>query len=304
MTEILTSLDLEGAEADLQALANEVTQQEGHLGGGNATDIGGEAVAALRQTRVWFGNPRSELVRLTPALFKKLGLELDPILKQQIGHTFDFYYLTLAVNMQPGDGVQFARLVCYLDLGPKGPDEPIVHTLWPTSEWKEVLNWGGAMKLGLSTGLDWRVEAGLPASMRGALPGDIQAKLANENQLQAFIAIPDYRFGLGRVELAATGKDSAEVFWDVQKPELKQAQSVKFGVVFKVPPGTERVTLEARAWVEPSFPWLVARLGNVFGQLGSAWQSLFDKSAAERRGREKLARGKREIWEQLPLPAA
>ena len=121
--------DLSEAQTLLESLFTEVTTQEGTLSGGVKLGTGGQALADLRETKITFGNPKNELIRLTPKLFADLGLELSEIYKRQMRDQFDFYYFTLTVSLQPRGGAQFTRLTCSLDFGPKGPGEPIVQVM-------------------------------------------------------------------------------------------------------------------------------------------------------------------------------
>jgi hypothetical protein len=243
--------DLQESQALLDQLFDEVSSEEAVMSGGTRLGRGGAALQGLRETKVFFGTPRDNLIHLTPNLFQSVGADLSEVRKRQMREDFDFYYMTLTVSMQPGRGAQFTRVECELDFGPKGPSEPIVQSIFPKSEWKEVLNWGGGMKMGLNgnlesvAGVDMKA---LPKGLLEKLPGQIKAKIVNKNKLEAFIAIPDYVYKLGRSEIAAMGEGNSRTFWRIEKPDLKEAQTVQFGVVFKVPKGTTAIEL-----VNPTF---------------------------------------------------
>jgi hypothetical protein len=255
----------------------------------------------LRQTRVVLGNPTDKLVHLTCDLFTALHVQLDAVQESQL-QAFDYYYLTLPVTFKPGNGAQLSRITCQIDFGPHGPNEPIVQNLFPRSEWKEVLQYGGALKLGLSGGLNWQAEMEIPATLNMAtLPGSVSANIVQKNELKSFIAIPDYTYSLGRSEIAAAGIGNNFAWWDLIDPKLVKVQDVSFGVVFKVPHGILTISLEALAQVEPSYPWLVAQLGHLFAALDQKWVDLLKRTPEERKESERLARTDREAWE-LVLP--
>jgi hypothetical protein len=128
----------------LDELFTEVQRWEGSLAGGVQLDKGALAVQSLRETRVSFGDPRNRLIPLTAARFAELGIELDPIYQEQMANTFDFYYLTLTLDLRPKPGALFKRLSCELDFDPEDTTGTIVQTIFPKSEWRSVLNWGAA----------------------------------------------------------------------------------------------------------------------------------------------------------------
>ncbi|MGB0385589.1 MAG: hypothetical protein ACPGWR_12265 [Ardenticatenaceae bacterium] len=296
MNDQLRSQDLYNAEELLGELFSEVTAEEGMMSGGVKLQLGagGEALQALRETKICFGNPTNQLIRLTPKLFEEVGVELTEIRKRQMRQQFDFYYLTLTVSLQPQRGAKFVRLECSLDFTPKGTNEPIVQTIFPTSEWKEVLNWGAGMKLGLGGDLDFHSEVNLPSTHIKQLPGHLAAKVSTQNALKGFITIPDYSFKLGRADIVATGEGNSLCFWRIENPDLQKVQTVQFGVVFKVPKGTTSIELTGLVAAEPSINWLTAHVRNVFEYLSERMQALLRRR--ERNGSERLPIGDYEKW--------
>jgi hypothetical protein len=289
--------DLSDAQDLLYELFTAVNSEESTLAAGTKLGMGGNALQGLRETRVTFGNPANDLIRLTKKLFDDIGVELTEIHKQQMRDRFDFYYMTLTVSMQPGRGAQFTRVECKLDFGPKGADEPIVHTIFPKSEWRRVLSWGGGMNLALNGNLEWGAEVRVPDAVKiENLPTPIQANIANKDELKAFIAIPDYSFKLGRAEITATGKGSSECFWRIETPNLQEAQTVQFGVVFKVSKGTTSIELTGLVAAEPSMNWLVANVRNVLENLSEKLQDLLTRKDDKREGKERLPIGDHEKW--------
>lgn len=257
-----------------EELFQEVTALETTRSSGVKLGIGGEALQSLRETKITFGNPRNELIRLTEELFQQVGLELSPIHKQQIKTNYDFYYMTLTVSMQPGRGTQFTCVECRLDFAPKGEREPIVHTLFPTPEWKELLKIGLNFNVGLDGQFDWK--AALPENAQfEALPGTLNARVATQQDFKAVLTIPNYAFKFGASDIAASGQGNSECFWRIDKPDLQKAQTAKFGVVFKVPKGTTEIKLTGLVAVEPDFRWLTSKLSVVFEELSQRFQQYF-----------------------------
>jgi hypothetical protein len=296
---LVSNTDINDAGQLLDQLLEEVKAEEGTLAGGAKLGPGAQALQQLKETRVTFGNPYNNLARLTPGKLEKFGVELPEIQKQQMNERFDFYYMTLSVSMQPGRGVQFSRLECHLDFKPKGKDEPIIHSIFPNSEWREVLRLGRGMELGLNGNLQW--SANVPGDVLQNLPNlpaSIKGQLESKNKMNAYITMPDYSYKLGQTEIAATGEGNSECFWRIDKPELKQAQTVQFNTVFKVPKGLKKIQLTGRVSVEPDFQWLTGKIRDVFEFLGDGLKKLL---GAGRSGKGRLPVGDGEQWD-IELP--
>lgn len=286
-------------EQTLDELYNEVSAYQGTLAGGEKIDLAEKpnALLAFKQTQVSFGNPYDRLVKLTPALFEGTGGKLDDVLTSQMQTSYDFYYMTLNVSMRPQEDVQFSRVECQLNFSIDGKDSVIVQTLFPSSEWKEVIQWGGEVNLGVTGSLGFDLGVSVDKT---TLPVQVQAKVKNSNELNSFIAVPKFTFSMGRSDIEATGEGNSFAFWRIRKPELKQTQTAKFGVIFKVPKGSTTLGLEAIAAVAPSIPWLTANLSSVIRFLSAPFKALFTKPEAEQE--KSLSKVASEKW-VLNLPA-
>jgi len=295
----ISSKDLQNTSALLEQLSQEVGALRGNLSSGKKLDMDDVALQGLRETQVSFGNPNDSLIRLTEELFADIGLELSPVHKQQMQNRYNFYYMTLAISMQPGRGTQFTRVECRLDFGPKGEREPIVQSIFPNSQWKEMLNVGIDAKVGLDGNLNWNV--GVDPALQKALPANIGGQVANVNEFKAVVTFPTYSMTLGKTEIAAMGEGNSQCFWRIEKPDLQKAQTVPFGVVFKVPKGVSTVDLQALAVAEPDFRWLTSNLSDVYDRLSNSFKTLLSRKASERHGQERLLVGDHEEW-TLKLP--
>jgi hypothetical protein len=100
----------------LSDLLGEVQRWEGTLSGGTKLGPGAAAVTNLKDSKVSLGNPKDKLTLLTEATFQETGTELSSIYRQQMQDQYDFYYLTLKVELRPKSTVQFWKLICELDL--------------------------------------------------------------------------------------------------------------------------------------------------------------------------------------------
>jgi len=294
--------DLKDAQSLLSELQEEVFSEESTLSGGVNLVVGSGAVEALRRTNVSFGNPRNDLIRLTEKLFDDVRVPLNDICKRQMKEQFDFYYLTLALSIQSGRGIDFSRVECLLSLGPKGDEEPIIHAIFPKAEWRDLLQLGGSVNLALRGNLDWGLGVD-PVVLNGLshLPGNLKASVGSSNSLNAYVTVPNYTFKLGSTKIAATGEGHSDCFWRIEKPILEGNQTVQFGIVFKVPKGQTSIDLTGTAIVEPDISWLLKKLSNVFEYLSDKFKQLFLMPESNRKGKDRLPLGDSETW-HLVLP--
>ncbi|MBC6481419.1 MAG: hypothetical protein GDA56_30355 [Hormoscilla sp. GM7CHS1pb] len=325
MSDELSPPNLKEADILLSDLFEEVQEREGSFKGAIELSKGGKAIESLaqsrvsltlgrgagaidslRQSKVSFGNPRNMLIQLTEATFKNSGTELNDIYKQQMRGQFDFYYMTITVDLRPERAAKFWRLTCELDFGPKGSGEPIVQSLFPKQQWRSVMSFGVEMDAGLDVGLngnlDWKVgaESAELDKLVELLPGELQANVGSKDDFQAFIAIPAYRYELGHPEILTIGEGSSTCYWRIQDSELQKIGTAKFAIVFKVPKGTESITLRGIAWAEPDINWLTADIRDVLGELSDRLKQLLGEKNKQA---SRLARGDTEEW-VLNLPKA
>jgi hypothetical protein len=288
----------------LDQLLTEVESLEQNLGVKGPEKPGTQAIQNFRLTEIRLGDPRDRLTHLTPQLFEGLGFQLDLITQDQMKKRFHFYYMTLSVSLQATGGVQFSELSSALDLGPKGKKQPIVASIFPTSEWKDVIGFGGGMKIGLDGSLAFKAGVDLTPAMKTALAAlapEAQAKIGSENQMKAFIEMPDFSYKSGRSEIVATGPGDSRCSWEITKPSIKQLHTLQFGLVFKVPQTVRKIDLVGEAAAEISYPWLVAQLDQVWDRLGDAFKRILASPDAERKEAERLRLHPTENW-TLDLP--
>jgi hypothetical protein len=300
MTEIISPPNLQETDSLLSALFEEVKEKERYLAGGTELTVGAAAVDQLFQSKVRFGNPRDRLIHLTEETFKESGAELKNIYRQQMSQQYDFYYMTVPVDLLPKPGAQFRRLTCQLDFGPKGSGEPIVQTIFPNQKWRDVMNFGVGMDIGLNGNLDWSagVDSSVLTKIIEQLPGELKAQAANKNEFKAFVALPAFKYELGKTEITALGEGNSVCYWRIQDQEVQKIGTARFAIVFKVPKGMESITLRGIAWAEPNMNWLTADVRDVFDELAERFQTLVkrkDEAASQ------LARGASEEW-TLALP--
>ena len=301
---MITPPNLQKADTLLADLLKDVMQNEGFMAGGEEIPLpkGAAAVKNLLDSKVRFGHPDNELILLTEETFNLSGIELNHIYQQQMRERYNFYYMTLSVDLIPKPGAKFWRLICQMDFGSPGSSKPIVQTIFPKDQWREVLNFGVGMKMGLDGNLDWN--AGIDSSQLAQIvnnidiPGEIKTKVANQNEFKAFVTIPAYKYELGQSEITASGEGNSICYWRIQDRELQKIGTMKLATVFKVPQEIQSITLDGVAWAEPNMDWLTADLRDVLRALQDKFRNLFrtgDEAAYQ------LAKGTAEKW-TLALP--
>lgn len=208
--------------------------------------------------------------------------------------------MTLAVDLRPERGARFWRLTCELDFSPKGSNEPIIVSLFPTQKWYSVMNFGVGMDVGLNGNLSWDVgvDSSKLAELLGSIPEDIKANVTSKNNFKAFLAIPAYEYHLGHSEILTNGEGNSTCYWRIQDRELQKIGTAKFGIVFKVPKGTESIILQGKVWAEPDLNWLTADIRDVFANLSDRLKQLLKQ---KNEAASHFARGDAEQWE-LNLP--
>jgi hypothetical protein len=159
---------------------------------------------------------------------------------------------------------------------------------------------GVGMDVRLNGNLDWNVgvDSSQLAELLKLLPGELKANIANKDDFKAILAVPAYRYELGHPEILTTGEGTSTCYWRIQDQELQKIGTAKLGTVFKVPKGTESITLQGIAWAEPDLNWLTADIRDVFANLSEQLKQLLkEKNEAA----SQFARGYAEKW-KLNLP--
>ena len=296
----VTPPNFQEADALLADLLAETKKWSGVLSDGTTPNIGIQAVQGLSESRICLGNPRDSLVLLTVDNFASSGSELTPLYKQQMQESYDFYYMTLSIDVIPQPGASFWRLVCQLDFGPKGKQEPIIQSLFPSDKWRSVMSVGSDLDIGLNGNLDWDIgiDSEKVSELIEMLPVNVKANVASKGKMSAFITIPGFRYELGHPEILTSGEGNSLCYWRITSQDLQKAGTAKFGIVFKVPKEISTITLHGKVWAEPDMQWLTANLKDVGSRLSDKFKQIFRKEQA---GASQLARWDDREW-SLNLP--
>ena len=216
---------------------------------------------------VSMGNPKQSLVRLTPELFESLGFTMSQITRLQMQSQYDFYYLAISIFMRPRRYMHFTFIELALDFGPKGADEPIIHSIFPESRWVTVISAGGSIQLSLDGNLEFNAE-----SRATGVEEDVE-----------HVPIKEFNYNLNRAIILASGQGGSKCFWRIDDAGFFQEESVLFGVVIKIPKGTSVITLEGFVTAEAVYPTLLAPLPTTFKELKENYLSGFKKRYESRK---------------------
>lgn len=292
--------NLDQAEEFLRDLFEAVTTKESELAGGEAQELarGSSAVQMLKETNVTFGKPIP--IALTEEGFQVRKIELNPDI-QDLMKNYDFYSMIVVVNPRPQPSVLISRLECQLDFGPKGINEPVVYRIIPNSKWKNIVNAGVKINMGLDGDLDVAVgvdDDQIPIINQLPNSQEFKAKVNIDNALKSFLVLEGLSYQLGKFDLFAQGEHNSECFWRIERPEIKGQSEVKFNIVFHVPKGCKSIDLVGKVWIEPSIDWLNGELVHVMKALPSFLKDLF---GSKEKAAKSFAVGKKVTW-QIELP--
>ena len=291
--------DFAQAESLLQELFTEVQKQEGVLAGGKKLGITARMIKDLQETEVRFGNPQNELIHLTEKRFKEAGIKLNNLIKQQMKDDYNFYYLTLNVNLRPQPGAKFWRLTCNLKFS---EEKTMIQSIFPEHQWQPVIKIGVGMDIGINQNLTWdaAIDSSIITEVLKSVPANLKANIASKNKFKAFAVIPDCKYELGCPEIVAEGIASPECYWRIQDQEIQKVGTVKFGVIFKVPKQIKSITLTGTTWADIDINWLTANISDiVLVRLPERIQDLLGLNAEE--AAKKFIEGHQEEWD-LKLP--
>ena len=269
------------------------------MAGGQKLGITASMIKDLQETKVSFGNPKNELIPLTEEIFKEAGVELDYLIKGQMKDDYNFYYLTLNVNLRPQPGAKFWRLTCELKFS---KEKTIIQSIFPEHKWQPVIKTGVGMDIGINQNLD--IDAGIDSSkiteVLKSVPANLKANIVSKNKFKAFAVIRDCKYELGRPEIVAEGIGSPECYWRIQDKNIEKVGTVKFGVIFKVPKQTKSITLTGITRADIDINLLTGNISDiVLARLPEKIQEWLGLDAEE--SAKKFFRDDHEKWD-LKLP--
>lgn len=300
MTDFVSPPDPQETADHLNDLITEVNKWAGDLDAGEEFPVAVEDIRRYQQAKIKFTNPESNLERLTEATFEKVGVQLSPLQAEQMRTRYDFYHMTLSVQMRPEPGTHFRALGCQLNFGMDGNQEPIVATIFPNEKWKKVFEFGGGMTLGLDGNLDFEIGVDtITAAAIINLPAELKTKVVNKNALKSIIHVPEFSYARGRFDIAAYGPDGSECYWYFDNQEITQTLTEQFTIIFKVPQGAESISLRGVAWAEPHMDKLVTNFRHVVSRFTESLRNLF---TGPNKGAKAFAVTKGEKWDKIELP--
>lgn len=282
----------------LPQLQKEVANWEGCLSEESKKGPATLAIEDLQKTKIYFGNPENELIQLKEETFQACGVELSNIYKLQIQNQFDFYYMTLNVNLFTESAVSISELTCQLKFGIAGKENlVIIQTIFPEHKWTEMISAGIGMDIAINGNLSFDIgrDTSVLNQVVDNLPEKLKANVSSKSDLKAEsnLKITGIKYEWGHPEIQATGEGSSKVRWHIQDKNIQKVGKVKFIVVFKVPKDTEAITLDGITGVEVKTDWFTAPLGKILKKLSSELITFLSK--------ENIFQGDQQSW-KLTLP--
>lgn len=296
--------EIETSKNLIEELFNEVkTLEEPQGPAQRSLGRGGKALNALKEIKTEFGDPNNDLVAIKENLFIE-KFSLNDIQKKKM-QEYDFYYMTLNFNMHPGDSnieIEFSRLICQLDfeLLDKNKGKPIIHSMLPKSEWRDILSLDREIKLSINGDLEWELGIDSSDGKLDNLPGKIRTQLSNKNNLNANFSVPSYKYSLKKAIINASGEGSDWCRWKFENVKIKDTGTIKFGLVFKVPRGIKKIKFRGIAKVEPKRAWLISNISDITRALSDKFRELLNRNNVKKFNNEVFVGDHKEWTLNLP----
>lgn len=294
----ITKEDIDASYSGIQDVLQDLIEKESTLAGGIPTSLSKSAqvLKDLSETKVEFGNPTSELEHLTLDMFNETGIEVSNLIRNQIENKFDFYRVVMPVNLQLKPGIVVDQINCKMYFGPKGDNEPIIVSIFPTNLWVNVLEAGSELNIGINSDLKLTASINSPTTIRNIdIPLQSEGKLDTSLHILGFVKTKKFVYNFGRPVISVTGEGGSDCSWRLEQPELAQNLMIKFIVIFKVPKSITQIHLKAIVTAQPKINWLAGELAQVIDRLKD-WFSELLQPEGSRNIRERLPLGTCEEW--------
>ena len=234
---------------------------------GSKSEVSGAARAldALTKLQIKIANPGGTFLHLTSATLENSGISLNGIQRQVLARA-DFYSISFSVAILNPPNTNLEQLNFLVEFESDPAAEPLIRSMYPTSEWRGLLGQQQEFRLELTADLNWRLNPASTEKQSKGKAGTRQQGPAAGNR-ESPLAY-EFTFPLKPRELAATGVGTSRCFWSFQSPEFRDTATLQFGVIFEVPKGTGNLKIAARATANPSVNWLTQNLRGIVNLLG------------------------------------
>jgi hypothetical protein len=140
-----------------------------------------------------------------------------------------------------------------------------------------VLNWGGALHLGLDGDMEWSAQVEQVDTKIAQLEGALAGRVSNMNQASSFVKITPFEYSLGRMEIETTFT-AQKAMWRLDgKHALRSQGQIQFVVLLKAPIELRELQMEVAVQAEPSFDWLTAQVEHVLERLPKSLHDILKK---------------------------
>ncbi|NES03305.1 MAG: hypothetical protein F6K22_10875 [Okeania sp. SIO2F4] len=216
-------------------LGDEILEQE-------ADPLKQQAIAlleSLREERVEF-SPKLTVYPLKPKDFKIEEQQLSNDIKVGMRH-YDFYKIDIPITLKSAPDWAFSSLFCDVTFCPdeKGSEQvhllPIIHDIFPSDEWQEILSFQESLTLELDENLAFRAEAEKIEGKWQQLGAEAQAKLAVQVGGGIKLAFGPFNYQIRKAQIKGRGQGTVQASWELQGTKYVNEQDVILGVILRVP---------------------------------------------------------------------
>jgi hypothetical protein len=193
-------------EALLDEAIENAKKWEGTLGV-EAEESAADAFRFLKEGKIGLGSPGTDLSILRSLELRSHNGPIDPDFFIDINNKngWNFAIVNIPLMLFPGRGAEYNLVEFYLNvISPQNfQRQPVIHSIFPESEWKSVIEFGSQLDLVLDSKLKWGVKVGDTTVEWSPIKNRLNGQIMNTNSISSFINVLPFRYDLGRADISA-----------------------------------------------------------------------------------------------------
>ena len=230
------------------------------------------AFESLREGRIEIGDPNGYTYKIDP--HDDFQLSHSMVADQE---RYAYYVIVEPILIFPKRGAQYKNLECQIEfVGPKDQSVSVLN-IFPKSEWKTVLSWGGDLGVFLKEDFEWGLATEKLELITKKAKATASVGLVDKNSLSGFIQVHPFRYNLGRMDIEAQHSNSIAMWRFDSGFSIRKQKTVSLLVLLKIPKDIKEIQIEVAAQAIVSFEWLTAQLEHVLSGLSEALQNTLSK---------------------------
>ncbi|MBD2472415.1 hypothetical protein [Nostoc sp. FACHB-145] len=153
----------------------------------------------------------------------------------------NLYKVDIPITLKSAPDWAFSSLVCNVAFCRDEEDSkqvhllPIIHDIFPSDEWQEILSFQESLTLGLDENLAFRAEVEKMEGKWQQLGGEAQAKLAVQVGGGIKLAFGPFFYRIRQAKIRSRGRGNVQAFWELQGTKYVNEQDLMLGVILMVP---------------------------------------------------------------------